>query len=145
MRAIPGTHDEVLLVPLPGHSRGHCGVAVRRADDWLLHCGDAYFHHSEVAPDGDAAPKGLRWFESLVAFDGAQRRANQERLRELARLALGEVKLICSHDMADFATMKSEAREARPAPAPLRPPRLDGALRGAARRAQQSDARASRR
>ena len=48
-------------------------------------------------------------------------------------------------DMADFAAMKSEAREARPAPARVRPPRLDGALRGAARLAQQSDARASRR
>jgi glyoxylase-like metal-dependent hydrolase (beta-lactamase superfamily II) len=145
VRAIPGTRDEVLLVPLPGHSRGHCGVAVRRADDWLLHCGDAYFHHSEVEPDGGAAPNGVRFFESLVQFDGAQRRANQARLRELARLALGEVKLICSHDTADFAAMTSEARAAQPAPAPVRPPRLDGALRGAARLAQQSDARASRR
>jgi glyoxylase-like metal-dependent hydrolase (beta-lactamase superfamily II) len=145
VRAIPGTRDEVLLVPLPGHSRGHCGVAVRRANDWLLHCGDAYFHHSEVELDGGATPKGVRWFESLVEFNGAQRRANQARLQELARLALGEVKLICSHDVVDFAAMKSEAREAQPAPAPVRPPRLDGALRGAARLAQQSDARASRR
>ncbi len=47
VRAIPATRDEVLLVPLPGHTRGHCGVAVRRSDDWLLHCGDAYFHHAE--------------------------------------------------------------------------------------------------
>ena len=113
VRAIPGTRNEVLLVPLPGHSRGHCGVAVRRADDWLLHCGDAYFHHSEVEPDGDAAPKGVRWFESLVEFDGAQRRANQGRLRELARLAAGKVKLICSHDPAEFAAMRSAAREER--------------------------------
>ena len=63
VRAIPGMRDEVLLVPLPGHSRGHCGFAVRQADDWLLHCGDAYFHHSEVEPDGAAKPKSLRWFE----------------------------------------------------------------------------------
>ena len=111
VRAIPGTHDEVLLVPLSGHTRGHCGVAVRRADDWLLHCGDAYFHRSEVAPDGGAAPKGLRWLESLVDVDGAQRRANQGRLRELARLAAGKVKLICSHDPAEFAAMKNAARE----------------------------------
>ena len=114
-----------------------------RADDWLLHCGDAYFHCGEIEPDG-VAPKGVRFFESMVEFDGAQRRANQARLRELARLALGEVKLICSHDISDFAAMKSEAREIRPTPAPVRPPRLDGALRGA-RLAQQSDARASRR
>jgi len=116
VRAIPGTRDEVLLIPLPGHSRGHCGVAVRRADDWLLHCGDAYFHHAEVEPDGGAAPKGVRFFESLVQFDGAERRANQARLSELARLAAGEVKLICSHDPSDFFAMKSAEREGETAP-----------------------------
>jgi glyoxylase-like metal-dependent hydrolase (beta-lactamase superfamily II) len=128
VRAIPGTRDEVLLVPLPGHSRGHCGVAVRRADDWLLHCGDAYFHHSEVEPVFGPTPRGLRFFESMVQFDGAQRRANQLRLRELARLSGGEVKLICSHDSSDIFSMKSAQREAQAAqqptatPQPVSPP-----------------------
>jgi glyoxylase-like metal-dependent hydrolase (beta-lactamase superfamily II) len=126
VRAIPGTRDEVLLIPLPGHTRGHCGVAIRRSDDWLLHCGDAYFHHSEVEPGGGATPQGLRLFESLASVDNAQRRANQARLRELARLAAGAVKLICSHDLAEFAAMSSQAREVPPAPrpavAPRRPP-----------------------
>jgi glyoxylase-like metal-dependent hydrolase (beta-lactamase superfamily II) len=123
VRAIPGTRDEVLLAPLPGHTRGHCGVAVRRADDWLLHCGDAYFHHSEVAPDGGAAPKGLRWFESMVDVDGVQRRANQVRLQELARVAAGEVKVVCSHDPSEFAAMRSAARVAEAAPQPISPAR----------------------
>jgi glyoxylase-like metal-dependent hydrolase (beta-lactamase superfamily II) len=108
VRAIPGTDDEVLLVPLPGHTRGHCGVAVRRSEDWLLHCGDAYFHHSEVEPGGGAAPPGLRAFESLISVDGAARRANLARLRELARLTMGEVKLFCSHDPVEFAALKGE-------------------------------------
>ncbi len=69
VRALPGTRDDVLLIPLPGHSRGHCGVAVRTGSGWLLHCGDAYFHHAEVAPDGGAAPVGIRLFESLVNID----------------------------------------------------------------------------
>jgi glyoxylase-like metal-dependent hydrolase (beta-lactamase superfamily II) len=118
VRAIPGTRDEVLLVPLPGHTRGHCGVAVRRASDWLLHCGDAYFHRSEVEPQFGAAPKGVRFFESLVDVDGAQRRANQVRLQDLARAAAGEVKLICSHDLSDFFGMKSAQREAQSEPQP---------------------------
>ena len=67
----PGHATRCCSIPLPGHTRGHCGVAVRRSDDWLLHCGDAYFHHSEVEPGGGAAPKGLRWFESLANVDGA--------------------------------------------------------------------------
>ena len=118
VRAIPGTGDEVLLIPLPGHTRGHCGVAVRRSDDWLLHCGDAYFHHSEVAPGAGQAPKGLSWFEARANVDSAQRRANQARLRELARLAGDRVKLVCSHDPGEFAAMSSEAREAPPAARP---------------------------
>ena len=88
VRAIPGTRDEVLLIPLPGHTRGHCGVAVRRADDWLLHCGDAYFHHSEIEPDVGAAPKGVRLFEvagaASTALSGTQIRracANSRALR----------------------------------------------------------------
>ena len=32
---------EILLIPLPGHSRGHCGVAIEKEDGWHLHCGDA--------------------------------------------------------------------------------------------------------
>ncbi len=123
VRAIPGTRDEVLLIPLPGHTRGHCGVAVRRSNDWLLHCGDAYFHRSEVEPGGGATPRGLRLFEALASVNGAERRANQARLRELARLAAGVVQLICSHDIADLAAMKSEQREGRTAPQPLNTPR----------------------
>jgi glyoxylase-like metal-dependent hydrolase (beta-lactamase superfamily II) len=127
VRPMPGTRDEVLLIPLPGHSRGHCGVAVRRSNDWLLHCGDAYFHHTEVEAQFGPAPKGMRLFESIVQFDGAQRQANQTRLRELAGAAAGEVTLICSHDLSDFFAMKSAQREAQakvppqPASAPPQP------------------------
>jgi hypothetical protein len=56
-----------------------------------------------------------------VNIDGAQRRANQARLRELARLAAGEVKLICSHDPSDFFAMKSAQREAQASPQPSAP------------------------
>jgi glyoxylase-like metal-dependent hydrolase (beta-lactamase superfamily II) len=106
VRALPGTRDDVLLIPLAGHSRGHCGVAVRAPEGWLLHCGDAYFHRSEVAPCGGLAPLGLRLFESLVNVDGAARRANQERLRQLTRATMGAVRLICSHDPAELAACK---------------------------------------
>ena len=123
VRAMPGTRDDVLLVPLPGHSRGHCGVAVRRANDWLLHCGDAYFHHSEVEPNFGPAPKGLRFFELLAQFDGAQRLANQARLRELARAPLqARSSSFCSHDPSDFFAMKSAQREAQAAAQVVSPP-----------------------
>jgi glyoxylase-like metal-dependent hydrolase (beta-lactamase superfamily II) len=105
VRAIPGARDEVLLVPLPGHTRGHCGVAVKLSEGWLLHCGDAYFHHSEVSAVGGAAPPGLRLYETLTSIDNAARLANQARLRDLARSATGEVKLVCSHDLSEFTAL----------------------------------------
>ena len=135
VRAIPGTRDEVLLVPLPGHTRGHCGVAVRRADDWLLHCGDAYFHHSEIESGGAPVPAGLRTLQRLVSVDGAARRANLARLRNLARLTMGEVKLFCSHDSIEFAALKGEEPQVEivspPVSAPRRPRQVE--LRAPAR------------
>ena len=32
---------EMWLVPLFGHTRGHCGVAIQTTDGWLFHVGDA--------------------------------------------------------------------------------------------------------
>jgi len=32
---------EMWLIPLPGHTRGHCGVAVQTESGWLFHVGDA--------------------------------------------------------------------------------------------------------
>src|SRR5665811_1746905 len=85
------------LVPLAGHSRGHTGVALRQGDGWLLHCGDAFFNHREMATPPSCPPM-LRLFQTVMATDGKARRANQERLRELASRHGDEVDLFCAHD-----------------------------------------------
>ncbi len=113
VRALPGGKEQILLIPLPGHSRGHCGVAIDTPEGWLLHCGDAYFHRSEVASDRGKTPAGIKWFELIVDFDKPTRIANQKRLRELAKTFGRDVKLICSHDPAELAA----SRSAKPAPA----------------------------
>jgi glyoxylase-like metal-dependent hydrolase (beta-lactamase superfamily II) len=89
--------DEVLMIPLPGHTLGHTGVAVRAGDRWLLHCGDAFFHRDELARP-PSCPPGLRAFQNLVQANGKLRRQNQERLRELAARHGDEVQLVCAHD-----------------------------------------------
>jgi glyoxylase-like metal-dependent hydrolase (beta-lactamase superfamily II) len=101
VRLLPEVDAEIAMLPLVGHSRGHAGIAVGTADGWLLHCGDAYFHHGEVETPR-SCPVGLTVFQSLVQYDGKARRHNQERLRELAREHGDELRLICSHDPADF-------------------------------------------
>lgn len=95
---------EVLLIPLPGHTRGHAAVAVREANGWLLHCGDAYFHRDEIRLPPSCTP-WLRAFQGLTQASGKLRRQNQERLRELAERRHGEVDLICSHDAVELSRL----------------------------------------
>jgi glyoxylase-like metal-dependent hydrolase (beta-lactamase superfamily II) len=86
---------DLLLVPLFGHSRGHCGVAVRTAEGWLLHAGDAYFHADEMN-EVPSCSFGLNLFQRFVAIDGAARIHNQGRLRDLVRG--GGVRVFSAHD-----------------------------------------------
>jgi glyoxylase-like metal-dependent hydrolase (beta-lactamase superfamily II) len=97
VRILPGSDAEILLIPLYGHSYGHAGVAVRRGDGWLLHCGDSYFRHGEIATPPHC-PRGIAMFAAFDQADAAARHGNVERLRELALRHSDEVELICSHD-----------------------------------------------
>ncbi len=41
---------EMWLVPLHGHSRGHCGVAVKTGDDWFFNAADAGAVYNNTTP-----------------------------------------------------------------------------------------------
>ena len=99
VRVIEGLDVEIALIPLPGHTRGHCAVAVKDEQGWLLHCGDSYFHHGEMQTPPHA-PIGVKAFQLMVEIDHGKRVANQERLRELAAGpgSTGEVRMFCAHD-----------------------------------------------
>ncbi len=97
VRVLPGSGADVAMIPLPGHSLGHAGIAVRRGDGWLLHAGDAFFHHGQVESPPHCPP-GLIVFQSLVQADNKQRQANLERLRELAARRSDRITVVCSHD-----------------------------------------------
>ncbi|MGP4015761.1 MBL fold metallo-hydrolase [Saccharopolyspora sp. 5N708] len=102
VRDLPGLPPEILLVPLPGHTRGHTGVAVRGSDGrWLLHAGDAYFFHGEMAQRSHCPP-GLRLFQNHVQVEGASRRRNQQRLRDLGTAHQGQVQVFCAHDPVEL-------------------------------------------
>jgi glyoxylase-like metal-dependent hydrolase (beta-lactamase superfamily II) len=109
VRAIEGLDDEVLLVPLPGHTRGHAAVAVRTGGGWLLHCGDAYFSRHELETPR-RCPPGLRLLQSLMDVDRRARFANQARLRALARERSDEVTLFCAHDPSELAALQGRDR-----------------------------------
>lgn len=105
--AVRAIGDDVLLVPLPGHTRGHNGVAVRRDDaHWLLHAGDAFFAAGQLAVP-PSCPASLAAFQRLVAIDNRARLANLHRLQELARGSGDEVTIFCAHDRAQYDALRS--------------------------------------
>lgn len=92
--------DDILMVPLHGHTRGHCAIAVRApkgdSAEWLLHCGDAYFHADEVK-DPPKCPVGLSLFQKTMAVDNHERVKNQGRLRTLHREAGKRIRFFSAH------------------------------------------------
>jgi glyoxylase-like metal-dependent hydrolase (beta-lactamase superfamily II) len=102
VRDLEGLPPEILLIPLPGHTWGHAGVAVQGEGGWLLHAGDAYFHRDEVRrPDRRCTP-GLRLYQNLMEVDRDARLSNQARLRDLSLDTAAAVRLICAHDHVEY-------------------------------------------
>jgi glyoxylase-like metal-dependent hydrolase (beta-lactamase superfamily II) len=106
--AVQVLSDDVLLVPLRGHTRGHCGVAVRRpSGGWFLHAGDTYFSHAEKE-DPPSCPPGLTLFQSIVQMDRKARHANADRIRSVHADhgpdsdAAEVVTVFCAHDAVEF-------------------------------------------
>lgn len=98
--------DDVLMVPLAGHSRGHTLVAVRdrtaAGEEWQVHAGDAYFHRDDLT-DPPRTPRVLKVVQKVLAQDDQVRVANQARLRELALARHPGVHLFSAHDPVEFS------------------------------------------
>jgi glyoxylase-like metal-dependent hydrolase (beta-lactamase superfamily II) len=86
---------QLWLVPLFGHSRGHCGVAIRTESGW-------HFHVADAAPFGleDIAPA---WFVRLVIGPHAPR------LRQF-HAAHPEIRMTTGHMWLDFFEKHEQGR-----------------------------------
>lgn len=100
VRPLVGLTDEILLIPLIGHTRGHSGVAIKTESGWVLHCGDAYFDHRQLHFPF-ACPPGLVLLQGLESELPLQLLHNLWRLTQL-RQQHPEVQLLCSHDPIEF-------------------------------------------
>lgn len=101
VRGIDGLPPELLVVPLPGHTHGHAGVAIETPAGWRLLAGDAYFHEDEMG-EQYRCPPGLRFYQWMMELDRPARLRNQARLRALRRERASEISIFSSHDVAEF-------------------------------------------
>ena len=103
VRDLKGLPPEILVVPLPGHTTGHAGVAVETPDGWLFNAGDAYFHRHEMDPEPRCTPM-LAAYQAMMEVDRPARLHNQARLRDLATSRAG-VRIFCSHDPIELEAL----------------------------------------
>jgi len=93
---------DFLFVPLPGHTRGHCGVVVGKPGNWLFHCGDAAspFHQGADLHNRGQASYVLNFIPSRLA-DRIMGGYNHQ-LRDLLKEHGDEVEAISAHDIFSF-------------------------------------------
>lgn len=104
VRDLDGLPPEILMIPLPGHTVGHAGVAIDTPEGWLFNAGDAYFYRHEM----DAAPRctpGLAAYQRMMEMDRPTRLRNQGRLRALANDRRSGVRIFCSHDAVELEAL----------------------------------------
>ncbi|EFG78500.1 metallo-beta-lactamase domain protein [Mycobacterium parascrofulaceum ATCC BAA-614] len=89
--------DGIVLVPMPGHTRGHTAVAVDAGHRWVLHAGDAFYHPGTLDHQS-RVPFVLRAQETLICYDRNTLRDNQSRLAELYHRRDPDLLIVCSHD-----------------------------------------------
>jgi glyoxylase-like metal-dependent hydrolase (beta-lactamase superfamily II) len=105
VRSLDGLPDDILLVPLFGHTHGHCGVAVRTpAGGWLLDAGDAYFDAREIKLPKRACGPMPALFQLWVTTEYQGRRHNQDRLRDLHR-EHPEIDIFAAHNPFEYQAL----------------------------------------
>lgn len=102
VRDLEGLPPELLLVPLPGHTWGHAGVALDTGDGWLLHAGDAYFYRGEMRGAVSRCTPGLHAYQRMMEVDRDRRLSNAERLRRLSVERRDELSVVCAHDAVEL-------------------------------------------
>lgn len=101
VQRLPGFEKEdIFLVPLGGHTRGHSGVAIKQKNNkWLFHVGDLYMDRRSLF---GRSPRLLRQCENMLAMDNRLRLNNMMQVKKLVRFHTDKVEVFCSHDMQEF-------------------------------------------
>lgn len=100
-----GDDGRVLLIPLFGHTWGHCGVAVQQGAGWLLYAGDAYYLRVQFGqPEHPVSQLATEW-----SMDDAARRLSIAHLERLARDHADEITIFAAHDESEWCGLSGQS------------------------------------
>ncbi len=102
VRILETPEVDFYFLPLPGHTRGHCGVAIGKPGNWLLHCGDAAspFHGGADLHNRGSSAYVLSFFPNYLA--NRILGGHVPRLRTLLKEHGNEIKAVSAHDIFSF-------------------------------------------
>jgi len=92
-RRLPFPEVDIYLIPLFGHTAGHCGIALYTGTDWLFYTADAYYLRAELTVEQHPVDA----FAASRAVDNDQRVATLEKLRRFVA-KYPEIRLFGYHD-----------------------------------------------
>lgn len=103
---------EFVLIPLIGHTRGHCGVALRVDDRWLLHCGDTYGYYRQANPIQPYRHPSGRLMELLITTGFKMPKRHWACIRKLLQVHGDRIQTFCAHDAYELELCRTS--EVRP-------------------------------
>lgn len=109
---IPG-HTQIVLVPLPGHTLGHCGIAILEGHHWLFYVGDAYGLRVELSDANHPASEIAR----INAMNDQMRIETLERLKKLTTEFPAQIRMFGYHDPSEFSLFEKKQFEKDGGPA----------------------------
>jgi len=104
----------IVLVGLPGHTRGHAAVAVDASAPgaeprWVLHAGDAFYDERQLS--GGRTPTSILLSERSFAHEWRLVRRNHARLAELWAAREPDLVLVNAHDPALLRLARAAATD----------------------------------
>ncbi len=101
-KIIADIETDIFLIPLFGHTLGHCGVALKAEDKWLFYVGDAYYMRIEL----NDINHPVNELAQIRADNNDLRVATVDKIRKLLK-DHPEIEIFGYHDIEDFRLYKN--------------------------------------
>lgn len=97
-----GSEIEMYLIPLFGHTLGHCGVALRQGSKWLFYIGDAYYLRAELTNSNHP----INQLATIRADNNQLRNETLNKIRELIA-EHPDIEVFGYHDVKEYPSFEN--------------------------------------
>ncbi len=91
-------NSNIFLIPLFGHTLGHCGVAIEQQNKWTLHVGDAYYLRAEIEINDHPVTQ----LATMRADNNELRIESLNQIKRLIKDHSNEIEIFGYHDPNEF-------------------------------------------